>query len=334
MKTSQTESKSFEENRIIRIGTRGSALALIQADMVIERLQQEYPDYVYEKVILQTKGDRQTERALLEFGGKAVFVEEFEDAIQCGDIDLAVHSAKDMPVELKEGLTIAGVLPRADVRDVLIYRKNSTFAQRMEQLSNKCTKESIFGKGEASESERKGKADCPEYGKFRIGTSSLRRQCQIQNLLPGITCVPLRGNVNTRIDKLRKEEYDAIILAAAGVKRMKLNEERDLNYHYFSCEEMLPAACQAIIAIETKKNGRAYDMGAAISDSSAFLQFLTERRILKLLNAGCHEAVGVYAQLDGEKMLLTLMQEKEGSIYRNMVEGPCDAWETLAESVI
>lgn len=301
---------------VIRIGTRGSALALVQTDMVIERLKQSFSDFSFEKVILSTKGDRQTERPLLEFGGKAVFVEEFEEAIRNGEMDMAVHSAKDMPTELLEGLTISGVLPRADVRDVLICKKDNEFARcLMEELQS---------------TQAKNKS----YNKYIVGTSSLRRQYQIKEVCPGIQCSALRGNVNTRLDKLRREEYDAIILAAAGVKRMGLDKEPDLLYRYLSDEEMLPAACQGIIAIETADKGFAQDMAAQISDQVAMLQFMTERRVLKLLNAGCHEPVGVYAKCKDEKMHLTLMQVKDGKVCRNTVCGNDSEWEELAEQVV
>lgn len=305
-----------KEDDCIRIGTRGSALALVQTDMVIKRLTQCYPEKTVQKVILTTKGDQQTDRALSEFGGKAVFVDEFEEAIRNGDIDMAVHSAKDLPTELLAGLTISGVLPRTDVRDVLIFKKESEFANiQMEDLQGK-------------------KKRNTDYRKFTVGTSSLRRQYQIKKICPQISCRPLRGNVNTRLEKLRKGEYDAIVLAAAGVKRMGLEKEADFTYRYLSEEEMLPAACQGIIAIETAEDGFAHDMAVKISDPSAMLAFQTERRVLKLLNVGCHEPVGVYAKSENGKMNLTLMQVKEEKICRNTVQGDGSEWKTLAEQVV
>ncbi len=300
------------KKNIIRIGTRGSALALIQTDLVIQRLRQEYPQVSFEKVILSTRGDRQINRPLLEFGGKAVFVEEFEEAIRTGAIDMAVHSAKDMPTELAEGLVIAGVLPRADVRDVLIYRKNSAFAEYAENSLSKTS------------------AAAQDNSGYIIGTSSLRRQYQIQEIYSDIQTKPLRGNVNTRLAKLRNGDYDAIILAAAGIKRMELEKEPDLEYRYFSCQEMLPAACQAIIAVETAGNGQAQDMAAHISDSGAMLQLKAERKVLELIQAGCKEPVGVYAECDKEHMSLSLMLVKNGEIFRNTVCGSSREWEALA----
>lgn len=304
------KTKELPEKEVIRIGTRGSALALVQTDMVIERLEQEYPYVSFEKVILSTKGDREKDRPLLEFGGKAVFVEEFEEAILDETIDMAVHSAKDMPAVLAQGLTIAGTLPRADVRDVLIYRKDSSFAKKV-------IKGIMTGEKQ-------------DFGGYVAGTGSLRRQYQIRDIYPGIRTKPLRGNVNTRLKKLQNKEYDAIILAAAGIQRLGLDREEKFEYQYLSCQEMLPAACQAIIAIETKKQGKAYEMAVQISDSRTMLQFQTERKVLEILQADCKEPIGVYVECEGEQMQLQLMQVKEEKVCRTKVSGSSNAWEALA----
>lgn len=275
------------KNKIVRVGTRGSKLALAQTELVIDALMKRFPQVDFQMVTMSTRGDRDTSRALLEFGGKAVFVEEFEDAILQGNIDIAVHSAKDMPMEIMDGLTIAGTLPRACPQDVLIYKVGRKF-------ENNDT--------------------------FVVGTSSLRRQYQIMEMYPNAVCKNLRGNVGTRIQKLKGGEYDAIILAAAGLERLGVLEvspeclevQKDkLTFRYLSTESMLPAACQGIIAMETRTSGQVYDMVREINDTEAYTQLTYERAVLSRLNAGCHEPIGVYSELKGKHMKLSLMKADE-----------------------
>ncbi len=347
----------------VKVGTRGSKLALAQTELVIKALEESFPQVDFQMVTMSTRGDRDTSRALLEFGGKAVFVEEFEEAILKGDIDIAVHSAKDMPMEIMEGLMIAGTLPRACPQDVLIYKSSRTFDRN---------------------------------DRFVVGTSSLRRQYQIKDMYPNAVCKNLRGNVGTRIQKLEDGEYDAIILAAAGLERLGIIEKTDdvlsvqaqtkiekievsevekstetetsekkdkvivdknngstscfevhkdeLTFRYLSTEAMLPAACQGIIAIETQTSGEAYDMVRAINDTEAYTQLTCERAVLNRLNAGCHEPIGVYSELDGDNMKLSLMKadaaasdkdkDEEIQIHKKTVEGNTADWEQLVERLI
>ena len=196
--------KNYRVPETIRIGTRGSKLALAQTELFIDALHIFYPEVECEQIIIKTKGDKILDKPLVEFGGKAVFVTEFEEAIKEGRIDLAVHSAKDMPMELMEGLDIVCTLKREDVRDVIITRAG----------------------------EKVGNISSPI-----IGTGSLRRQCQIRALYPDVKCESLRGNVPTRIEKLRNGQYDGIILAAAGLKRLQLHNEPDLSYEYIEIDK-------------------------------------------------------------------------------------------------
>lgn len=287
-------------NNIIKIGTRGSKLAIIQTDMVIEALKNKHPEYNYEKVILTTKGDRQTDRPITSFGGKAVFVEEFENAILDGTIDMAVHSAKDMPNPCKEGLCVGGVLKRACEKDVLIYRKETKIDKETEII---------------------------------IGTSSLRRQCQIKEIYPNAICKDLRGNIGTRINKLKDGEYDAIILAAAGIERQGLDKDEELVYDYLSTDKMLPAAGQAIIAIEIEKNSAVKEIVEDISDVKTYIMLETERRMLTKLNAGCHEPIGVLANIEEENITLSLMQLKDNKVIRKSVSGSVNNIEDLVEKL-
>ena len=309
----------------VKVGTRGSKLALAQTELVIKALRERFPQVDFQMVTMSTRGDRDTSRALLEFGGKAVFVEEFEEAILKGDIDIAVHSAKDMPMEIMKGLTISGTLPRACPQDVLIYKSGRSFDRN---------------------------------DSFVVGTSSLRRQYQIRDMYPNAVCKNLRGNVGTRIQKLDDDEYDAIILAAAGLERLGVIEDKgndstecfevhkdELTFRYISTESMLPAACQGIIAIETRTSGEAYDMVRVINDTEAFTQLTCERAVLNRLNAGCHEPIGVYSELHGDHMKLSLMKADEAAssdkekdeeiqIHRKTVEGNAAEWEQLVEALI
>lgn len=308
----------------IRIGTRGSELARKQTELVIDAISKAYPDCVCETVILRTEGDRILDKPLMEFGGKGVFVTEFEEALQEGKIDLAVHSAKDMPMELAKGLTICGVLPREDVRDVLVTRKDHPL--QMEHFLQERKQEE--GTSDWMEKEREIGAQNAEpvveckvtenqhsaLEMYRIGTSSLRRQCQIEQLYSNVQCVSIRGNVPTRLRKLRDGEYDGVVLAAAGLRRLDLLQEEDLEYHYFDVEDMLPAGGQGIIAIEGREQDEIAECVKKISDSDAWLQLKTEQEVLHLLNAGCHEAVGVVTNLTADKIELRIMKEMDGKL--------------------
>ena len=227
-------------------------------------------------------------------------------------------------MEIMDGLTIAGTLPRACPQDVLIYKSGR-----------------IFDRNES----------------FVVGTSSLRRQYQIKDMYRNAVCKNLRGNVGTRIQKLEDGEYDAIILAAAGLERLGVIEDKgndstecfevhkdELTFRYISTESMLPAACQGIIAIETQTSGEAYDMVRTINDTEAYTQLTCERAVLNRLNAGCHEPIGVYSELHGDHMKLSLMKadaassgkekDEEIQIHRKTVEGNNAEWEQLVEALI
>jgi hydroxymethylbilane synthase len=291
----------------IRIGTRGSALALAQTELVIEALRKRFPEYEYEKVILSTRGDRILNVPLVDFGGKGAFVEEFEDRLENGGIDLAVHSAKDMPVELKEGLVIAGTLKREDVRDVLVCRKNTSKTTPAEKCENDTSNDTSL----------------KLKNTVKIGTGSLRRQLQLKKILPDAECVPIRGNVPTRLKKLAGGEFDGIVLAAAGLKRLGLLDYDKYDYRFFDTEDMLPAGGQGIIAIEGRAADTISDMARLVSDEDTFAELVCERTVLNVLQAGCHEAVGIYAAVgkltselpDDLCISLRIMKESGGGLY-------------------
>lgn len=269
------EEKVIEEGNVIRVGSRESRLAQAQTDSVISALTS--MGYKCEKVLFKTTGDKMLDKPLQDFGGKAVFVTEIEEALISGDIDIAVHSAKDMPADLADGLTLTACLPREDARDVLVTKKGMD------------------------------KNDIEI-----VGTSSLRRKVQIERFLSGGEIKMLRGNVPTRIQKLKDGEYDAVILAAAGLKRLKLMDDPELEYEYIETDKSLPAAGQGIIAIESRKEGKAHDASLELNDESAMKCLTVEREFMKAIGAGCHEAVAAYSVLNEGKLLMKVMKYISG----------------------
>ncbi|WP_320936996.1 hydroxymethylbilane synthase [Enterocloster lavalensis] len=278
----------------IRIGTRNSRLAMIQTGMVADSLRAAAPGT---QVLLEarlTTGDKILNKPLQEFGGKGVFVSEFEEGILEGRLDLAVHSAKDMPMELAAGLSIVGVPRREDPRDVLV-----TAAGR----------------------------PVPETGEIVIGTSSPRRKLQIEllgtELWPGgsVRCENLRGNVQTRLGKLESGMYHGIILAAAGLKRLGLLEDPRYNFQFLECESFIPAGGQGILAVEGRADSRAAGILSGISHRETWLCLNLERQVLKLLDAGCHEPIGVYSRLEGGLLEVFGISGRNGRVYKIHLKG-------------
>lgn len=282
----------------VRVGTRGSKLALAQTELVIAAWREKYPEVAVEPVIIRTKGDKIQDRPLLDFGGKGVFVTEFEEALYDGRIDLAVHSAKDMPMKLGDNLLIAGTLPREDARDVLVSRKGRNPAE----LENPV-----------------------------IGTGSLRRQFQLKKLYPHARILGIRGNVTTRLQKLQDRECDGVVLAMAGLKRLELFNESDYDFRIFSCEEMVPAGGQGIIAVEGRRGDEISDMVRQISDEAAFMELEAERKALEVLEAGCHAAIGVTAQVKEQEITLRIRAEWKGQALEREETADCSDRIPLAE---
>lgn len=284
--------------RTIRIGTRKSKLALIQTNIIIQELQALEPGLSFEIVPISTVGDEMLDVPLLQFGGKGVFVDAFERALLNQEIDLAVHSAKDMPMELPEGLAIVGIPKRGDPRDVLV----------------------TLGKG-------------LDPGRTNIiGTSSLRRQIQIEQHYP-VECRSLRGNVPTRLEKLKRGEYDGIILAAAGIQRLGLMESGEFHYHYFSPEEFIPAAGQGTLAVEGRLGDDLAVLVGRITDPDTELCLRMERKIMEFLGAGCHEAIGAYARIENGSIRVNAMYEKDNSLIRVEEKALVENYSQLASIV-
>lgn len=281
---------------MIRIGSRESLLAQAQTDMVIAELNE--LGYECEKVLFKTTGDKMLDRPLRDFGGKAVFVTEIEDSLLADEIDIAVHSAKDMPGELADGLFVAACLPREDVHDVLVTRKGTDRA-----------------------------------GIRVLGTSSLRRQCQVGRYLPDVEVKDLRGNVPTRIRKLKEGEYDAIILAAAGIRRLGIADDPELDYEYISTEDSLPAAGQGIIAIECREGSETADIISRLNREEPMTRLMTERAFMRAIGADCHDAVAAFSEINnGEISLRTMKYIGDECVYISG-EAPADKGQELAGSL-
>lgn len=287
----------------VKIGTRGSQLALIQADMVIEQLAKNYPDMIFEKVILTTKGDRIIDKPLVEFGGKGVFIEEFERALHKGEIDIAVHSGKDLPIELGDGLMIGGVLEREDPRDVLVVKKGASLSHKV----------------------------C-------IGTGSLRRKLFAKQIWD-CTVVGMRGNVTTRLEKMKSGACDGVVLAAAGLKRLKLEQEPEYDYYYLSVDECIPAGCQGIIVAECRQEDREIrEMLQTVHHKKTGILFEIEREVLHLLQADCRQMAAVYSCFQEESCVdmitLSIAYEKNGCYYRTVCHDSMENSHSLAKSAV
>lgn len=274
----------------LRIATRKSPLALWQAEHVRARLQALHPGLVVELVTMTTQGDRVLDSPLAKIGGKGLFVKELEQGMLNGTADIAVHSMKDVPADLPEGLDIGAILMREDPRDAFV-------------------------------SNRFADLDALPLG-ARVGTSSLRRQCQLRALRPDLEILDLRGNVGTRLGKLDAGEYDAIVLACAGLRRLGMQERITLA---LADEIMLPAIAQGVIGIECRcKDLRVQELIAPLNHARTATRTRAERAMNARLAGGCQAPVAGYSEiLDGNMELRGLVGRPDGSgIIRGAITGP------------
>lgn len=250
----------------IRIGTRKSRLALAQTEMAVQALKTKYPDIETEIVEISSRGDKYIDRPISQIGGKGVFSSELEERILSGEIDAAVHSAKDLDIDLPDGLEISAVLKRGNHRDVLVLPKG---------------------------------AEHDFSDKIVIGTGSIRRRANISRIYPNAVFKDIRGNVETRLGKLSSGEYDGIILAAAGLERLGI-PCKEFFFTPFEAEIFTPAACQGIIAVEAAENSAAAEIFREISDKNTCISFETEREFLRLCGGDCHTASGIFTEVSGD----------------------------------
>lgn len=276
------------------IGTRGSQLALWQSQFIKNQLERHFSDIEVCLKVIKTTGDTIQNRSLVGLG-KGVFTKEIENALLSGDIDLAVHSLKDLPTELPPGLCIAAIPAREDPRDVLI----TSIGLSLENL--------------------------PKGAK--IGTTSPRRKAQLLYIRSDLQVVDVRGNVDTRLRKLRETDLDGIILAAAGIKRL-LNPE--IITQFFDTEEMVPAVGQGALAIEVREgDSRVQELIAPLNDHRAAAEITAERAVLESLGGGCQVPIGAYAKhVNGELLLVGAVCHPKGSL--RIVERAAGAPDTAA----
>ena len=267
--------------KTVRIGTRKSLLALVQTEIVKNALLRAFPETEIEIVKIDTKGDQLLDRSLAAFGGKGVFTVELEAELLSGAIDIAVHSAKDMPMRFPEGLGIGAVLARADARDTFVSLDGTKLAK--------------LAPGSV------------------VGTSSLRRELQIKAINSQVQVKMLRGNVQTRLRRLKEGRYDGIILAAAGIERLEYEKEEGFYYEYLEPETFLPAAGQGILAVESRTDdAEMANMLAAIHDAEAACQLAAERAFLTTIGGSCNAPAAAYCRREDGRFVMDAMFVKDG----------------------
>ena len=289
------------------VGTRGSNLALVQTNWVVDQLKKENPGVEFEVKIIKTKGDLIKDLPLDKIGDKGLFVKEIEKSLLDGEIDMAVHSMKDMPSYLPEGLKFAHSPKREDPRDALIFKEGY-----------------------------KSLDDLPQGA--RIGTGSKRRKYQLLKHRPDLEIVPIRGNIETRIKKIETENLDGVVLAASGLRRAGLEEKID---YYIPTDIMLPAPAQGILALEIREDDKETEkIIDSIKDNITKVQIDAERGFLIGVNGSCHIPMGAYCEIEGEKITLTgLYGDGEGkkivvqSQVGTLADAPKIGYE-LAKSVL
>ncbi len=290
----------------IIIGTRGSPLALAQANIVISLLRKKYPNINVKVKIIKTSGDIHQEHILAGIGGKGLFVKEIEEALMRGEIDVAAHSMKDLPIELPDSLEIAAIPEREDARDAFACKNTNGW-------------------------------DTLPSGSV-IGTSSLRRVSQLKYLKPQWVTKELRGNIDTRWKKLEHGDYDGIIIAMAGVKRLKLMSEYILPLDPY---EFIPAIGQGALALEVNKNKEeVFELISGLNHLMSSVSVRAERAFLKKLGGGCHSSLGAYATIKDDYLeIIGFVASPDGKkmikeVYGSETESPEEVGFALAEVLL
>ncbi|HET7580419.1 MAG TPA: hydroxymethylbilane synthase [Bacillales bacterium] len=291
--------------RTIKVGSRKSNLALVQSNWVIDALKAKDNGYDFEVKKISTKGDRILDVTLSKIGGKGLFVKEIERALLDGEIDMAVHSMKDMPSDLPEGLTIGCIPKRVDYRDAFISKKYNSLAELPEGAV--------------------------------VGTSSLRRGAQVLVRRPDVVVEPVRGNIETRLRKLEEGRFDAILLAAAGLERMGWSD--DIVTEYLEPDVCLPAVGQGALAIECREDDtELLEYLDMINDEETSRTVSAERAFLKKLEGGCQTPIAAHAKLSDAGVTLTgLVASPDGkTVFREMSAGdnPVRLGEKLASELL
>ena len=287
----------LKEKQQIIIGSRESKLAVVQSEMVADYLRKQHPQWEVRLLTMKTTGDRILDRTLDKIGGKGLFVKELDKALMERQSDLSVHSLKDMPMEISQELPLVAFSPREDPRDVLVLPKG-----------------------------------CEHMDKNRpIGCSSLRRQLQLARIFPGVSCKNIRGNVLTRLEKLDRGEYGALVLAGAGLKRLGLESRIS---RYFDTEEMIPAAGQGILAVQGRRGGDySYLKGYECRESR--YAALAERGFVRELDGGCTSPVAAHARITGQELYLKGLYYRESTEewFTDQVTGAVEEAEALGRNL-
>ena len=286
----------MKHDRILRVGSRDSALAVIQSRLVMDALQAAHPDIRLELVTMKTTGDKILDRTLDQVGGKGLFVKELDAALRAGRVDLTVHSCKDLPMDLPEDLPVAAFLRREDPRDALVLPEGAS-----------------------------------EWDvRLPAGSASPRRRVQLREMFPEVEVRPVRGNVQTRLRKLEEGAYGGLVLAAAGLIRLGLEHRVS---RYFAPEELLPAAGQGILAVQCRADmDRAvFD---CLRDREAEICALAERAFVQALDGGCSSPIAAYARMEGDNVTVTGMYvDGTERVRKGAASGPAGEGEALARAL-
>lgn len=291
--------------RIIKVGTRASELALTQTIIVVNEMKKHRPDFEFETVKITTQGDKFLDAPLSQIGGKGLFVKEIENALLSGDIHMAVHSMKDIPYEIPEKLKVMAVLKREDPRDAFISIDGAGFMELREGA--------------------------------RIGTSSIRREAQLKAIRQDIEVVPLRGNVRTRLRKMEELNLDGIVLAAAGLNRLGLD---NMITEYFPVDLIVPAPCQGILAIEISESFEEefMEIYPDLLDIKTLFEASVERKVMKRFGGNCKVPFGVHAQYIKEggkdKVNIKVFYKKGEKLLRAEETGTIDDIDKLVNKLM
>ena len=286
----------------LRIATRKSKLALVQTEWVINTVMEKY-NVCCKKLSIETEGDKKLDVAIDKIEGKGIFVKDIEMALIEGRADAAVHSMKDVPYDINEAFEIAAIPIREDARDSFISMKGISFFEL-----------------------KKG---------AKIGTSSKRRSAQVKLLRPDIVTVPIRGNVQTRIDKIEREGLDGIILAAAGLKRLDMG---DIITDYFDLHEFIPAVGQGALGVEVVSKSQHAEIFRGLDSRNIRICVEAERSFMRRLDGGCHSSLGAYAELEGGLMHMVGIFDVGGRLVKKDIVGPSERYlelgKDLAEKIL
>lgn len=290
--------KKKRMKKIIRVGSRDSHLAIIQAELMMAKIKKAHPELTLELVTMKTTGDKILDRRLEDIGGKGLFVKELDKALLDGRIDISVHSLKDLPMETSKELPLVAFSKREDPRDAVII------------------------KAEHSEIKLDG----------IMGTSSRRRIIQLKQQYQEMKFQTIRGNVQTRLRKLEEESFDQIVLAAAGLKRLGMQEKI---FYIFSPEEMIPAAGQGILAVQTRAGNKVSFFLDCIKDQKSEIAAMAERSFVKALQGGCSSPIAAYAQIAGTQIKLVGLyaKENEETYRKDSIVGSIECAEKIGQKL-